>query len=156
MNTINSLEKADPFWAICGNAGAGGYHNFFYNLENNARIRKSKTLPAKVNSLDENLLIIKADSQLTISADINSFHLYGTDLCIIADFLGYNAYVVDFMVKHLSLGNVKELEEYKPDFLVKYGNKLRKRFIQTTCTKFYLSSSGLRNSFYNSRFIFFL
>jgi hypothetical protein len=154
-NTLDSLERYDPRWAICGNAGGNGYRHFYFNLDNNGKVMKSDPLPAKVTSLDENLLIIKAGCHLTLSADINSFHLYGTDLCIIADFLGYSCYVVDFMVTHLSLGNLKQLEEYKPEFIGKYGNKLRERFIQTTCTKFYLSRSASKNNFYNNSFVFF-
>lgn len=155
LTTLSNLEETDHHWAICGNAGGYGYKNFYFNIENNGKVKKSDGLPRKVTSLDENLLIIKSDCHLTLSADINTFHFYGTDLCIIADMLGYHCYVIDFMVNHLSTGNLENMEENRPSFIKAYGNKFRKRFIQTTCTKFYLSNSPSDNHFLNTPFVFF-
>lgn len=155
LASLNSLENKDSLWAICGNAGANGYKNFIINMDDNGKVKKSAGLPARVTSLDENLLIIKSDCHLTLSADLKSFHFYGTDLCIIADFLGYNCYVINFMVTHLSSGNLEQMDAYKPTFINTYGRKFRERFVQTTCTKFYLSDSASKNSFYNKSFVFF-
>ena len=155
LGVLNNLEEVDRRWAICGNAGGNGYKNFIFNIENKGEIKKSKGLPALVTSLDENLLIIKSNCHLTLSADLRSFHFYGTDLCIIADFLGYKCYVIDFMVAHLSAGNLEQMDAYQPAFINTYGRKFRDRFIQTTCTKFYLSDSPSKNSILNSPFIFF-
>ena len=155
ISSLNKLETIDPSWAVCGNAGARGYRNFFYYLNDNGRIDQSKNLPARVTSLDENLLIIKNDCNLSVSSDIKDFHFYGTDICVIADFLGYHCYVIEFMVHHLSSGNIKKMLELQPAFVTKYGHKLRSRFIHTSCTKFYLSNSVLKNKIYNSPFIFF-
>ncbi|MEJ7626708.1 MAG: hypothetical protein WKF35_07595 [Ferruginibacter sp.] len=153
--SLSDLETRDPLWALCGNAGANGYKNFAINIDRDGKKNKPINLPAKVTSLDENLLIIKSSSQLTISADIDSFHFYGTDLCIIADFLGYNCYVIDFLVRHLSKGNLTDMVKYQPHFVNKYGRKLRERFIQTTCTKFYLNNSPAKNLLYNKPYIFY-
>ncbi len=155
LAALNRLEEKDPTWAICGNAGGNGYKHYVFNIENKGKTRISKDLPARVTSLDENFLILKSDAHLSLSADINGFHFYGTDLCIVADLLGFHCYVIDFMVNHLSAGNLQQLEDFKPQFIKTYGNKLRKRFIQTTCTKFYLSDSPGKNSFMNSPFVFF-
>lgn len=155
ISSLNKLESVDPAWAVCGNAGAGGYRNFYYYLNDNGRIDQSKNLPARVTSLDENLLIIKNDCNLSVSSDIKDFHFYGTDICIIADFLGYHCYVIEFMVHHLSSGNIKKMLALQPAFVTKYGHKLRSRFIHTSCTKFYLSNSVFKNRLYNNPFIFF-
>lgn len=152
---LSDLNVKDPRWAVCGNAGASGYKKMFYYLNDNGRERLDKNLPARVYSLDENLLIIKKSANLTVSADVNSFHFYGTDVCIIADLLGYSCYVVPFLVKHLSSGNLSALFKEKPFFVRKYGNKLRSRFIQTTCTKFYIGSSPWQTVFFNNPIIFF-
>jgi len=152
---LNDLEQRDNKWAICGNAGAIGYHQFVHHINNAGRIITNTNLPAKVSSLDENLLIINKSASLAISSDLNGFHLYGTDLCIIADFLGYTCYVIPFMVKHLSLGNLKELNKNVDTFIVHYGKKIRSRYVETTCTKFYLSNSVFKNKIYNSSFVFF-
>jgi hypothetical protein len=152
---IRNLDKKDKNWAICGNAGGLDYKKIFYHIDNNGDIRKSPNLPKPVFSLDENLLIIKTEKQLSISDDIKTFHFYGTDLCIIADFLGYTCYVIPFLVQHLSKGNLADMNVKKPNFIEGYGKKLRSRFIQTTCTKFYFSNSKNKNNFYNNKFIFF-
>lgn len=155
LNCLKSLSNFDPNWAVCGNAGSMGYHGDAMYLDNNGVISKSRNLPARVNSLDENFLIIKASADLTLSKKFSSFHLYGTELCLVADFLGYNCYVVPFMVKHLSDGNKKELLKYVNEFVNDYGDKFRSRYIQTTCTKFYLSNSPTKNKIYNSSIVFF-
>ncbi|WP_192823236.1 hypothetical protein [Rufibacter sp. LB8] len=146
---LRELTSLDPAWAICGNAGSNGYHTGVRYLTNNGEVRKKGNLPAKVTSLDENLLIIDRNTTLTISADLKGYHLYGTDLCLIADFLGYTSYVIPFMVHHLSLGNLKDLEQHTSAFLATYGRKLRDRFVETTCTKFYLSNAPSKNKLYN-------
>ena len=152
---LNDLSQIDDKWAICGNAGAIGYHQFVYHITNGGKIIKHTNLPARVSSLDENFLIINTKSSITISSDISGFHLYGTDLCIIADFLGYSCYVIPFMVRHLSLGNLKELSKNADKFIDHYGRKIRSRYMETTCTKFYLSNSVFKNKIYNFPFVFF-
>ena len=150
IDCLKNLTRIDNKWAICGNAGSMGYHEKRFYLENAGNQIITQGLPAEVTSLDENLLIINRDTNLTLSADFTGFHLYGTDLCLVADFLGYKSYVIPFMVKHLSLGNMEELKAYKKNFIRQYGKKLRGRFIETTCTKFYLSNSELKNKLFNS------
>ena len=60
------------------------------------------------------------------------------------------------MVKHLSLGNLKDLKKHVGKFVNLYGKKIRSRYMETTCTKFYLSNSSFKNKVYNSSVIFFL
>jgi hypothetical protein len=155
LQCLQQLSLLDNNWAICGNAGAYGYHNDMIHIQNNGKIVKSNNLPARANSLDENFLVIKTSTAITISPDLTGFHLYGTDLAIIADFLGYSCYVIPFMVNHLSLGNLVELKKQVPSFVSIYGHKLRNRYIQTPCTSFYLSNGTWKNRLYNTRFIFF-
>ena len=152
---LQSLNEKDPAWAICGNAGAADYKKIVYHINVAGDIRKSPDLPKRVYSLDENLLIIKTETLISVSANIGNFHFYGTDICIVADMLGYTSYVIPFMVKHLSKGNLDDMELKKPAFVKAYGYKLRHRFIQTTCTNFYLGKSQNQNKFLNSKPVFF-
>jgi hypothetical protein len=149
IECLEKLTRLDNKWAICGNAGSMGYHEERFYLDDVGKEIITQGLPAQVTSLDENLLIINRDTNLTLSADLTGFHLYGTDLCLVADFLGYSSYVIPFMVKHLSPGNKKELMAYKNTFIRQYGKKLRGRFVETTCTKFYLSNSEKKNILFN-------
>ena len=156
IRCLQGLTQVDTKWAMCGNAGSTGYHEVIYYLNNAGKEMFASGLPARVTSLDENLLIINRNTNLTLSADLTGFHLYGTDLCLVADFLGYTCYVIPFKVKHLSLGNIEDLNYYKKGFIRQYGRKLRSRFIETTCTKFYLSNSVWKNTFFNYRKVFSL
>lgn len=155
VECLNHLSALDSNWAVCGNAGAMGFHQNIMYIDNNGIILKSRNLPAQVTSLDENFLIIKASSNLTLSRNLSGFHLYGTDLCLIADILGYTCYVIPFLVKHLSHGNKKELLKHENEFVKSYGKKLRSRYIQTSSTKFYLGNSEFKNQIYNSSIVFF-
>ena len=154
-NCLKTLEDKDKYWAVCGNAGGVDYRKVVFHLNNKGDVRKTPGLPLKVNTLDENLLIIKTNALLTVSADISTFHFYGTDICVIADILGYTAYVIPFLVQHLSKGNLADMENKKPAFVEKYGYKLRSRFIQTTCTKFYIGKSVADTKLLNSKPVFF-
>ncbi len=145
---IDELFITDQYWGICGNAGSHGYHESVMYITNAGKISKSHRLPAKVNSLDENLLIINKASNITVSAN-KGFHLYGTDLCIVAGILGYNCYVIRFMVEHLSLGDLKKLDKHVNKFIRGYGVKFRSRYIETTCTRFYLGNSLLKSRVLN-------
>ncbi len=64
------------------------------------RTSSKEKLPIRVGSLDENFIVVKRQANLALSHDMSGFHLYGTDLCIIADILGRTSYVVDFHLCH--------------------------------------------------------
>ena len=72
----------------------------------------TEPLPQRVSGLDANFLVVRRDANLAASADLKGFHLCGTDICTVARFLGYTAYVVDFHLRHLSSGASK----YEPGF----------------------------------------
>lgn len=151
---LTDLTLEDDKWAVCGNAGAMGYHQDVRYITNGGKVVTHENLPAKVFSLDENLLIVRQSANIVVSADLKGFHLYAADLCLIADYLGYSCYVIPFMVKHLSLGNLKDLKKQLPEFLDLYGRKLRRRFIQTPSSKFVLSNSSFKNRFLNGKLFF--
>ena len=154
QKNLQSLTEIDAAWALCGNAGGNGYHNIYYHLTNNGNIRKTSGLPLKVTSLDENFIVIKKAANLAVSSAVKGFHLYGTDLCLVADFLGYTAYVIPFMVDHLSLGNLSDLKKYTANYITAYGTKYNSRFIQTPATKFYLGNNSFENKLYNAPVVF--
>lgn len=153
---LEQLTAIDKNWAVCGNAGCNGYHDDLMHINIAGKIVTSRNLPGKVSSLDENLLIVNGASYITVSADLSGFHLYGTDICIIAATLGYNCYVIPFMVKHLSYGNLKDLARHIHLFTEAYGKKLESRFVATTCTQFYLGNSVFKNRLLNAGPVFFL
>lgn len=156
VQCLQELTAKDNKWAVCGNAGIYGYHGRAMHLQNDDEVIVYDNLPARVYSLDENLLIVNRATNLTVSGDLSGYHLYGTDLCLLADILGYTCYVIPFMVNHLSKGNLQALEEHIPNFWSAYGRKLRSRYVETTCTKFYLSNGVAQTKVYNAAGVFSL
>jgi len=155
MKCLQQLTAIDNKWAVCGNAGCMGYHEDLMHINIDGKIVTSRNLPGRVTSLDENLLIINKHTGVTLSGDLTGFHLYGTDICIVAAVRGYHCYVIPFMVKHLSFGNLKDLKKHIHLFVNAYGKKLESRFIATTCTKFYISNSVFKTKLLNTPPLFF-
>jgi hypothetical protein len=101
----------------------------------------TERLPIKVRGLDENFLIVRRDANLAVSRDLHGFHLYGADLCIVAHFLGYSTYVIDFHLRHLSRG-VKgpTFDPLRSAMIAKYSRSLRPQMITTPSTTVFLGN----------------
>lgn len=157
----NDLEKRliemdafDPNWAVLGNAGGDN------NLSRLCvRItdpygdnRKQGTFPFKASSMDENFLLLKRSANLGFSNNLTGFHFYGTDICLIAETLGFNCYVIDFHLTHNSKGSLNQsFYDCKKSLIQKFQQAFKPRFIRTTCTRLYISGSHLRNGFFNQK-----
>lgn len=150
---IAELDSLDSKWGIAGNAGAKDlYHISTVITEKGKLFRKGK-FPSKVISLDENFFLVKAEANLALSADISGFHLYGTDLCLLADCMGWNSYVIDFNITHKSSGKIDPtFYEISEQLQKKYQRFFRGRYIKTTITRFYLGSKWI-SWFMNLAFI---
>jgi hypothetical protein len=153
---LAGLDKLDPNWAICGNAGAAGPNYIVYHISYPDNVFKSKgKFPLKVSALDENFLVLKKSAALSTSANLSGFHLYATDLCFHAELKGYSAYVIDFNLTHKSYGNRDHIFEHScQDFSEKYNHFFRDRWIQTPSAHFFLSGSKLRWLFGNPLTLF--
>jgi hypothetical protein len=92
--------------------------------------------PARVVSLDENFLVVRAASRIRPSTTLSGFHLYGTDLCLQARAAGRSAWVIDFHLRHLSAGRVdSNFLRQQAAFEENWGRRLgRSERIRTTCT----------------------
>lgn len=152
---LEKLNVTDSSWAIAGNAGYNGYHQPRMHITYGGNKVTTTPLPARVQSLDENLLVINNSKPITVSPNIRGFHLYGTDICLRAAQQQYTAYVIPFMVHHFSMGNLKDLESFIPRFIQVYENYVPGQFIQTTCTRFYIGGGTKKSIRYNNKFFFF-
>ena len=133
---LRDLDTRDPAWAIAGNAGGTGPGKLAIRITDpHGRNRHVGALPARVHSLDENFLIIRRDARIGLSHDLEGFHFYGADLCLMADIMGRSAYVIDYHLEHLSPGR-KDLsfEDMQIAFREKWSRALRPRWVQTTCS----------------------
>jgi hypothetical protein len=83
--------------------------------------------------------------------------MYGTDICLMADILGYTSYVIDFNLTHKSNGNADaNFFKSRKEFIKKYDHALRSRFMATTITRFYISGNWFTALVYNLQPVKFL
>lgn len=155
---IEEITHADPNWAVLGNAGSINIkYRAVHIIQGSGKETHEQYLPIRTATLDENFIIVKRNANLALSSDIEGFHFYGADICLIADVLGYSCYVIDFKLLHKSDGNADEkFYILKRDFIRKYRRAFRSRFIGTTITRFYISGNWLLNKLLNTRIILFL
>lgn len=158
QSCIDSIDKIDNNWAVCGNAGAVGPNHIVYHVTypGNLFMDKGK-LPLKVSALDENFLLIKNSANLRVSNNLSGFHLYATDLVLQAELNGYSAYVIPFNLLHKSRGT-KNIDFFliRNELVKKYNSFFRSRWIQTNSTVFYLSGSPFRKLFGNFITLYFI
>jgi hypothetical protein len=92
----------------------------------------------KASSLDECFLVVKGDSEITVSEGLKGYHFYGTDLCLNAMKLGHSIYVIDYPLIHKSAGNMNEsFFEARDRFEEHLKNQALNRYFRTTCTVLY-------------------
>ena len=148
---IIELDQLDKNWGLLSNAGGYNLKKVFKRITHPQDNFNEGPFPHQVKSVDENFILIKKSTNLSLSGDLKGFHLYGTDLCIIASILGYNAYVVDFHLFHKSTGNMNaSFYKSRRELILKYAKVFDSRYIKTTCTILYLSSNRTLGSIMNS------
>lgn len=138
---LSDLEIHDPHWGICGVAGRSKKGIPVTRMSDKFGDDQCVgEFPSEVVCLDECILITKRSSGIRLSRDVSGFHLYGTDICMVAEFLGYKAYVIDFHLKHLGSANMGPdyYEAYRA-FETKWSFALRDRYIRTTAAPVFLS-----------------
>lgn len=156
LNRIDEVDRLDPDWALLGNAGYMDFNNVALRITDpHGENRDYGPYPARVKSLDENFIVVKKEANLAISHDLHGFHLYGTDMCIIADILGYNSYVINFHLYHKSGGTCStNFYEIKQTVIDKYQRALKPKYIRTPATNLFLSSNRLLNLLLNKKIMY--
>jgi len=153
---IKEMDKLDNSWAILANAGYKNFNDVALRISDpHGDNRNFTPFPAKVQSVDENFIVIKKSANLTISNDIDGFHLYGTDLCLLASMIGYNSYVIDFHLYHKSAGTCgTNFYEVKQKLIQSYEKKLKIKMLRTPCTMLTLTSNKILNYLLNKKIIY--
>ncbi|RFD27132.1 hypothetical protein MUBE_00305 [Mycobacterium uberis] len=152
---LDELTAHDPKWGLCGNAGGVSFNRLAVRISDRFGVNQSiGSFPAAVTALDENFILVRREANLAMSHDLSGFHFYGADLCIIADFLGRSAWVIDFHLRHKGVGTTgASFYRYRKDVARKYRKAFRCRFVVTTVTHFFLSGSPILNRILTSRVI---
>ncbi len=155
---ILEMNGIDPKWAVLSNAGGINFKYLAAHLTQGSGNQLLETLlPLKAHSVDENFMLVKASAGLSISNNLKGFHLYGTDICILAEILGFTAYVIEFNLTHKSDGNADHhFKKLRLELMQKYRRALRGRFMSTTITRFYISGNRFGFWFFNTSIMLFL
>jgi hypothetical protein len=144
---IAAVEKHDPLWGIIGNAGRTKGSRSVLSMVSGENVYRPDSTFVRVTTIDENMMIIRNGTGITLSADVGGYHFYAFDLCSVAARLGYHSYVVDHLWRHDSHGTVDD------DFLAakqRMEEKMRAYhqggLAPTTCTSLCWSSSPLQKA----------
>ncbi len=134
---LAELSAMDARWGLAGNAGVVALNILAMRISDIYGENQSiGPFPRKVMSLDENFIIVRRHARLGFSNDLSGFHFYGTDICLNAEIMGFNAYVIDFHLRHLGLGRMDaDFYSAQRAFEEKWNRVLRPRLMQTTCAQ---------------------
>lgn len=139
---IEELNAIDPNWALFGNSGG------YWPCERAIRIRDKigdnqfcgGPFPRRCHSLDENFIVVRADANLALSKDLQGFHLYGTELCLVAAALGHHSYVADFYLYHAGEARIdRTYGLIRSAMIRKYSRNLRMRLVRTPCSDMFFA-----------------
>lgn len=141
---IGELDSIDPAWGLFGNAG--GQESGRLAVRISDPFGKNQSVgggfPTPAVSLDENFIVVKGSANLAVSSDLAGFHFYGTELCLVADRLGWRAYIVDFHLLHHGRGTMdSQFFAGRSALITKCNLACRSRWMTTTCTAFPIVSS---------------
>lgn len=143
---LDFLTGCDPAWAVCGNAGMtdDGWPIHCLSHPHRDVDIQGAPFPKRVISLDENFMVVRKAANLAVSRDLVGFHHYGIDLCMIADVLGWRAYVIGFYLRHHSGGTIDDrYERSLAGFITKYQRALKPRWVNLPTLRFvYIAGNG--------------
>lgn len=133
---LSELDRRDPAWALAGNAGGTAPGKLAIRISDpHGKDQRVGYFPARGQSLDENFIVVRANARIGFSHDLSGFHLYGADICQMAEVAGHTAYVIDFHLTHLSPGRRDHAFALaEAAFERKWHRALAPRWVQTTCT----------------------
>ncbi|HLV31774.1 MAG TPA: glycosyltransferase [Chitinispirillaceae bacterium] len=128
IESLHTIQKSDKNPGVIGCVGittSGVITGHIYR--HNRELVTSNIFPKKVRILDEMLISFRKSSNLRFDKELPGFLNYATDICLQAEELGYNNYVINDPCFH----NSKNHEELPKQFYIarkylvkKWSNKL--------------------------------
>jgi Glycosyltransferase like family len=111
---LERLEETDPHWGVLGcygqtEANEGRGHVYDSGL---GVIWKPFRRPARVQTLDEIVLILRKSSGLRFDESIPHFHMYGADICLQAAERGMTSYAISAFCVHNTYRSVALPKEF--------------------------------------------
>jgi len=104
---VAELTAYDPNWGAAGLYGiteTGEGAGFVYSTGLMRFVGEAFHAPIRVRSIDEMVIIMRRSSGLKFDENLPGFHLYGTDICMEAESLGMQNYVLPCFALHNSVG----------------------------------------------------
>ena len=139
-HSLKAIKKIDANWGVLGVAGVmpndyDGKRYVGHLLDRGSEWGSYSGLPAKVQTIDELLLIIKNDNSLKFDENIPTNHLYGADICMQAQTIGRNCYSINAYCHHNSTTLLLP-DNFRP--AAKYFHKKWNSYLPifTTCVTF--------------------
>ena len=105
QDQLSALSSCDLDWSIAGVIGGTAAREIVgetYCSGHGKVLGNRENLPARVETLDEMLLIVRMSAGLRFDAALPSFHLYGADIILTAHRAGHSAWVIDLPAVHHS------------------------------------------------------
>jgi hypothetical protein len=146
---LEQLDARDPAWIVAGNAGITRRGVFLRRLHSLDPCSGSESLPAAVVTLDENFLVFNGRRTPACSPGLRGFHLYGADVALHALAAGGGAYVIDFMLTHLSRGDRgPAYQQVRARFIEAWNERCAFAYVLTPSDTVFISKSqALRRLF---------
>ena len=155
IRCLMELEQIDPTWGVVGNAGVNrrAWLRLAGALQMPEGAKISLDSPfAKVDAVDENVLVVRNGSGVTVSSDLQGFHLYGFDICSVAARLGMSSYVIDYQWYHGSYGTIgRDFFTAKTALQAKLKEYFSITDSPTTCSYLSWSRSPFRKALADAR-----
>jgi len=137
ISLIRDLQTHDPHWGVIGNSGKSRDEPIDAVMHLDMPMHRSRISAPfiRVDSVDENVLIVRNGTGVTVSSNLAGFHFYGADICLMADRLGYSSYVTQYLWRHNSKGTLdKQFFDQKKAFEQHMKRHFAKSSLPTTCT----------------------
>ena len=147
LRLVELVEQHDPDWGVIGNCGRQFGGRASLALEIDGRATRVGEPFVRVAAVDENMMLVRNGTGITVSKHGKGFHIYAFDLCSVAARLGYNTYVVDHLWRHDSAGTIDEgYLAAKQRMEGKMREYHRGQFAPTTSTTLCWSSSPFQQA----------
>ena len=141
---VADLDRRHRRWSIAGTAGISPRGERLLHLDDPTASHRVAGLPRRVQTLDENFLLVRRSAAVTPSPGLSGFHFYGGDLCLNAAVARRTCYVIDFPVTHLSGGTDTPAFYAALEALIEtWRPRLWVGIVGTTCSNFCVSASPL-------------
>jgi len=111
---VSYLENNDPNWGVIGCYGVGANKARYGRVYSAGLgiIGKAIEHPARVQTLDEIVLVLRKSSGLSFDDTLPGFHFYGADICLRAAPRGMNNYAIPAFCVHNTQLNPTLPEEF--------------------------------------------